>query len=302
MNPAAKFHFVGLNSLSWYPDLLNDFTPDRDGGSRVFTSIAAAIADANVVASRGDVVLVLPGHAETISSSTALTISKAGLTIIGLGEGALRPTFTLDTATSATINVTAANVTIRNMIFVANLAAIVAAFTTTTATDFALIGCEFRDTTAILNFVNIVDTNATSNNTDGLRIEDCKRIGLGATTSTTIVKMDGTNNRLSIKRNYFAHAAVTGGGLMIIATGKVVTNAEITDNVCNFVGASNLTTGVLITTDGSTNSGYLARNYAQGLDDTTPILVTASSGFKYYDNKYSSNADASGFLLPAVDS
>lgn len=273
-----------------------------DGIAGVFQSIAQAVAALSATrANCGDTLLLAPGHTETISSATALTVSVAGLFIRAVGNGNNRATITLDTATTATINVSAANVSFQNVIFVANFAGVVSTFTLTTAKDFGLYNCEFRDTSAILNFVNIVDTDAVSNNADGLRIEDCKRIGLGATSNTTIVKMDGTNDRLSIKRNFFSHAAVTSAGLMPIATGKVVTNAEIMSNICLFVGATGTTTGILITTDGTTNSGYIASNYISSLDVTTEILVTASSGFKYFDNKYVGAADTSGYLLPVAD-
>ncbi len=273
-----------------------------DGIAGVFTSIAAAVsALSGSRANTGDTLLLAPGHTETISTSTALSISIAGLYIRGVGNGNGRPIITLDTATTATINITAANVTFQNVIMVANFAAIAAAFTLTNAPDFAILNCEFRDTSNVLNFVNIVDTDTTSNHADGLRIEDSYRIGLGATANTTLVKMDGTNDRLSVKRNYVAHAATTDGGLMIIATGKVVTNAQIVANMCNFVGSASSTGGILITTNGSTNSGFLDQNKIWSLDATTEILVTASSGFKFGLNYYSGTADTSGYLLPAAD-
>lgn len=252
-------------------------------------------------ASRGDIICVMPGHAETISSATALTISKAGVAIVGLGAGSLRSTFTLDTATTATINVTAANVSIFNVLFKANFAAIASCFTTTTAKNFVLANCEFRDNSSILNFAAIVDTGTTSNDTDGLALVNCNWYGLGATSNTCVVKMDGTNDRLTIRDCYFAHAAVTDAGLMPIATGKVVTNAVIDNNICNFVGATGATTGILITTNGSTNSGIISRNFIQSLDATTEILVTASSGFIFSQNYYAGVADKSGYLLPAAD-
>lgn len=270
-----------------------------DGTPMVYTTLA--LASASCVAARGDFIIVVPGHTETFSSSTAITLSASGVSVVGLGAGSLRPTFTLDTATTSTINVTAANISIKNCIFIANFASIVAPFTLTTAKDFAILGCEFRDTSAVLNFTNIVSTSATSNAADGLRIEDSRRIGAGADSNTTIINMLGTNDRLYVKRNYFTHQAVTGGGGMIIATGKVVTNMEMFDNVFNLLGATGLTTGLLITTNGSTNSGILKGNFDFNLDATTEILVTAGSGFVFFNNYHSGAADKSGYLLPAAD-
>lgn len=296
---------VGSSTVPGRETTQRIFGPDTFGHFRFYNTLALAVAAAQ--ASR-DTIYVMAGHTETISSATALSLSVAGIQVVGMGVGSQRPTFTLDTATTATINITAANVSFKNCIFVANFAAIAAVFTLTTATDFKVDQCEFRDTSAILNFVNIVTTSTTSNQADGLTIRGCKRLGLGATSNTTIVNMLGTNDRVSIgmpgmdSGNFFTHKATTDGGLMIIATGKVVTNLIARNNVCLFTGASGSTGGVLITTNGSTNSGFLSENNVQALDATTPILITASSGFVFGLNYYTHTADKSGYLVPAIDS
>jgi calcineurin-like phosphoesterase len=64
-----------------------------------FSTLAGAVAQC--VANRGDIIMVKPGHAETISSATALTMSIAGVAVVGLGNGTNRPKFTLDTANTA---------------------------------------------------------------------------------------------------------------------------------------------------------------------------------------------------------
>lgn len=297
--PVAKIFFVVKSDDASLGDYQENFPVDSDGVNRVHTTLSAALS--NCVAGRGDVIMIAPGHSESISSATALTISVSGVTIIGMGYGTLRPTYTLDTAATATINVTAACVRFQNCIFVANYADIAACFSITTAKSFHLVECEFRDTSSVLNFLAIVDTNTTSNAADGLSIVRCEWFGLGATNNTCVVKMDGTNDRLRVLDSYFAHAATTGAGLMPIATGKVVTNAQIKNNVFNFVGATGLTVGTLITTDGSTNSGIIDGNRVFSLDATSEILVTASSGFKFGVNYSSAVADKSGYIVPAQD-
>lgn len=78
---------------------------------------------------RGDIVFVLPGHQEYISSATALPLATNGVAIIGLGAGGNRPTFTLDTTAASTIAVRAANISIQNCVFIANYADITSCFT-----------------------------------------------------------------------------------------------------------------------------------------------------------------------------
>lgn len=280
-----------------------DSNNGADGNPGTFNRPLATIdrAFSLVVAGRGDLVLVKPGHAETISNATTLLADVAGVAVVGLGIGAMRPTLTFGSATTASIPVSAANVLFQNFLLVANYAAVVAPFTVGAAKDFALNGCEFRDTSSILNFKFMVDVGATSNAADGLSITDSRFLGLGTTSGTACVNMAGTNDRFYFKRNKVRTKATSDAALMPIATGKVVTSAEIDWNDFDLQGASGATTGILITTNGSTNSGLISYNTIQSLDATSEILVTASSGFRFHQNYYSGAADKSGYLLPAAD-
>ncbi|CAB4120961.1 hypothetical protein UFOVP1_55 [uncultured Caudovirales phage] len=265
--------------------------------------VGGAGSDASSGSSRGDILMVMPGHAETISTSTAVTMNCPGLMVCGLGTGTLRPTFTFGTATTATINVSAADCSFINCLFIANYASVAACFTLTAAKNFLVDHCEFRDTTAILNFVNIVKTDTTSDDADGLDMENNVYAGLSAATNTCMVNMLGTNARVVIKNNYIHHAAVTQGGMMIVATGKSITDAVISGNQCVFVGATTATQAVMISVVSSTTcTGIVALNQVYSLCDTTPALVTSGTGLRFFGNLYVATADASGFLLPAVGS
>lgn len=294
----GKVYWVN-NSSVLAPSGVNGSDNNPGTYRKPFSTLAGALTQCT--ASRGDIIMVMPGHAETVSSSTALTLNVAGVLVVGLGQGSLRPTFTLDTATTATVNVTADNIGILNCVFKANFAGIAACFTLTTAKNFSLSRCEFVDNSSILNFKTLVDTDATSNNADGIWLDTNRWVGLGATSGSCVIKMDGTNKDVIVRNNYFAHKATSTAGFMPIATGKVVTGLHLDNNVFNLVGAQAATTGILITTDGSTNGGMISRNLVKSLDDTSEILVTASSGFVYSQNYYAGAADTSGYLLPAAD-
>lgn len=97
----------------------------------------------------GDIIMVKPGHFEAISSATALLLNKANITIIGLGCGSSRPTFTLDTATTTTIALRASNVSFSNCIFQAGFAAIVSLFTAAGASVTASIAGSVMTVTAV---------------------------------------------------------------------------------------------------------------------------------------------------------
>ena len=85
-------------------------TPDAP-----FATIDFAIGQCT--ANQGDVILVLPGHAESINTAGGITCDKAGVSIIGLGQGEDRPTITVGTSLdTSTILVSAADVRLANLI------------------------------------------------------------------------------------------------------------------------------------------------------------------------------------------
>lgn len=254
------------------------------------------------VAGRGDVIFVMPGHTETISSATALNLDIAGVAVVGLGSGTLRPTFTLDTAATTTIPVSAANISIKNCIFTANFADITSVFTLTTAKEFFLEENLFKATATDMNFLNIVDTNTTDNAADGLTLIGNEWIEPDVA-SLQMVKADATQARVNISDNNVTLGVKNNTPcLAAIATGKIFTEAKITGNHVYRLNTDTATGAILLTTDGSTNTGIIADNFAQHANTLGELLVTASAGFGVFDNKASGVAGASGYLLPAADS
>ena len=90
MAPNAKVFFVGASTLPSFADFSAAYPVDKEGGVRIFPTLVAALADSNVVAARGDAILCLPGHTETISSAAQISITKSGISVIGLGVGGAR--------------------------------------------------------------------------------------------------------------------------------------------------------------------------------------------------------------------
>jgi len=102
---------------------------DGNKGSfyRPFSTLSGALAQC--LGGNGDIIIAKPQHAETISTATALNVNQSDVAILGLGAGTSRPSFTLDTAATATINVTGNNVSFQNCQFVGNFLSIAALFT-----------------------------------------------------------------------------------------------------------------------------------------------------------------------------
>lgn len=291
---------TGASDLAALRDTYNYKTDPIDGSTLIFASIDEAVGACR--AGLGDEILVAPGYTETISTATALKLDVAGVTVRGLGVGSSRPTITLDTATTTTIPVSAANVKVENVILEADFADIVSFFTLTTANNFHLKGCYFKASEAAKNAKYVVDTDATTSNADGLTIEGCKWIEPDTATES-MVKMDGDNFDVTIRDN-FVQLGVKNNtpALMAIAAGKSVFNAQVVDNRVFRLNTDTATGAILVTTNQSDNSGVVARNFAQHADTAAELLVTASSGFGFFENYASGVAGASGYLLPAADS
>lgn len=111
----------------------------RQAGSfyRPFATLSGALAQC--VGGNGDIIMVKPQHAEKISTATALNMSMSDVAVIGMGGGASRPQFTMDTLIGATINVTGNNVSFQNCQFIANFANITSCFTLAQASTTASI-------------------------------------------------------------------------------------------------------------------------------------------------------------------
>lgn len=252
-------------------------------------------------ANKGDIIFVKPGHAETVSSATALSVDVAGIAIVGLGSGLNRPTFTLNTATTATIPVSAANVTMSNLIFSANFADIVSLFTVT-AKDFVADSCLIKATATNMNFLRVVDTNTTDNSADGLTFVGCQWFEPDAAT-LAFALVDCTNDRWNISENTIVtgNATADTAALLTIATGKNLTNLQVLRNNIDVTGNAASTAGTLITGDGTAGTGIIAYNNLKHLDATTELLITATHTWGLFENRATAVANAQGYLLPAVD-
>ena len=97
---------VVTGNVIWVDSAANS-TQASGSFNRPLLTVQAGVDKAT--ASNGDLVLVKPGHAETVTAQ--IDFDKAGVTVRGLGKGNLRPTITTTTNAIDTIDVSAANVT-----------------------------------------------------------------------------------------------------------------------------------------------------------------------------------------------
>lgn len=266
--------------------------------SKAYKTLTYALTQATA----NGTIFILPGSTFTVSNATAYAVSVAGLKIIGLGEGSARPTFTFDTATTATIAVSVANVVFQNCIFTANFADIVAPFTLTTAAGFTLTGNLIKATAVDMNFLWVVDTNTSDNAADGLTLSGNTWIEPDLATNS-MVKADADIDRLTMINNRVQLGVKNNtAALLALATGKDATNLSMGYNNVFRLNTDTATGAILATTDTTANSGMIYGNFVQHADTLGELLITANAGWGTFQNYASGVVGASGYLLPAADS
>lgn len=129
-------------------------TPERP-----FSTLDYAIG--KCTANRGDKIIVLPGHAETVSGATTIAMDVAGISIIGTGDGALMPLFSFS-ATTSNIAVSAANIKVQGIAVIATIDSVVAAFTI--SASGVEMDIETRDTSSLIEFVSCFVTTSAGDN------------------------------------------------------------------------------------------------------------------------------------------
>jgi hypothetical protein len=123
---------------TWYVNSAAAAGGSGDSWGSAFTTLTAALA-ASVT---DDVILIAPGHAESIPSIAFIAINKS-VTIIGMGIGRRRPTFTWTTAITASISITASNVFISNIVFDGTGFDAITTMFLVTGSDVTFSNCEF---------------------------------------------------------------------------------------------------------------------------------------------------------------
>ena len=110
----GEIFWVATVGTQSYDQLIDKVSP-----AKLFTGLEEA--NTHAVAARGDIIFCAPNHAETVGAAAAINLDKTGVSVIGLGNGAARPTFTFS-ATASTITMTAANVKLSNIVIVPSIA------------------------------------------------------------------------------------------------------------------------------------------------------------------------------------
>lgn len=278
-NPGKVFWVS--NSTAMLPNQKNGSNSNDGSFNAPFSTITYAMSQC--IANRGDIIFVKPLHAESLAAAGDIAASKAGVAVIGLGNGSNRPTITLGTATTASIQVSASNVTWANFLFVSALAAVATVFevaTTVVANDLAIVGNEFRDGSTALNLVSaLVQGGTTANALDGLYFYGNTINGKKAsavTANTTAIVATGAVDRANISNNVATHRVLLANTAVLLAMGaNDLTNVIMDSNKTYRPNTSN-TTGELLSSTSTASSGLVTNNVCMTLSANGLVIPTGT--------------------------
>lgn len=283
----GKTFMVAATAQAGRQMLQDLFKVDPEGVNRYFTTIDSAIGAC--VANRGDVILVAPGHTESVTNGS-IACDVAGVSILGLGSGSMKPTLSFG-ATNSKINVTAANCTFQNFRITAAIGDVVTAFLhATAAQNTQYIDIEFY-ATSTYNFINCYTLGA-ANISDGcrwernyLRTADAGQLALCVTAAA--------HNDLKFYNNYVVHAAAAAG----LLTGGAADFLGL-DVKGNFVqtGQSDGSVGVLVITTSTASSGRITDNDMKTADAAANVAIPIASKV-YAARNYIAGADEVGTVI-----
>ncbi len=223
-----------------------------------------------VTSNNDDVIFVMKGHAETLGAAAAVACASSGFSIIGLGNGRLRPVFTWATLTSATWTIAGSNVFIQNCVFIGTGIDAVVTMFAVTGDDVAFDSCEFDHA----NATNQASLGITVTGTDRFVFTNNRvhgTLNAGTTNFLQIVGAASKQNDYYIAGNSFVGAYTSSLGAINNITTAVV-NMVVRDNLFINLTASATKNIVLLT--GST--GVISKNsFGQG-SGNAPITGDAT--------------------------
>lgn len=197
-------------------------------------------------ANKNDVIVCLPGHTETwTTTGTKITGDIAGVKIIGLGDGSNRPTLSFS-HTGTTLVFSANNISIYNILFVTAVDQVVK-YATISGNDFTMVDCEMRDVTDKEVVTDFVITG------DRFKAINCFKNGfITGDANDTVFSLNGVDNAV-IEKCRFLTKALTA----IIQFVTAASSGIIIDNCIFYVNGTALTKNIV---DTITGSKFIARN------------------------------------------
>lgn len=242
-------------------------------------------------ANKGDVIVVMPGHAETISAAGGITADVAGISIIGLGVGSNKPTIRFS-ATASTFLISAANVYVANLRVTSTIDEVVKMFSVTAA-YVTLDNIEHFET-ASCQTIQFLLTSAAA---DYLTVKNCYHYQANAAGSAQKwIELVGCDNT-RILDNTFILALNNAATTAVINATTAVVNCQIARNIILQTGGTTQVSAILLA---SSSTGFVHDNRVAAA--VTTLAGTVALASAYGAENYTLNtANKSGILDPVAD-
>lgn len=259
----------------------------NSGSDPDFPFATIAQAQSAATASMGDVVIIKPGYTETRTS--ALTLSKAGVSYYGLGNGSLKPTIT-GNGTIDAVDITAANIVFDGFHFAApETDAQTAAINLAAGSDGAIV----RNITGVgsqtaKNVVDMITIVAAAND---VTIENVSFYNATVAVNS-FLNIEGAVSNLTVK-NFHSLGEVVAGGII---DGGAVTNLRLEDSTILVTGTSKSA----IVLD-SNPTGVAIRVYARGTNTTLASNVNYGNALSLFECRTAEDLAVQGAIIPAAD-
>src|SRR6476620_334714 len=284
----------------------SESTDAYSSSSLLVSTLAAGLARCR--AGKGDVVAVLPGHTETVSTTTMLDNLVSGTQIIGCAPAgsSLMPTFTwAGTTTTAIWSLNDANVTLNGLRLHFNGADSMDTPIKVSATGNTITNCYILvgSDTALDSDVGI--TVLAGGDHFLFRNNYVYSTGTAVMTNALLISGDTVDSPKVLNNTFICPATSTNGIVEVGLSTAVITNLEIANNV--FVNKS--TGSACIRLLDTAMTGVVYNNYCGLTANTAPLTTgislagTTNTLVQFFQN-FTNDGEAkgtSGILSPAAN-
>lgn len=244
-------------------------------------------ANDQCTASQGCTIILLPYHAETEAAAASIaTLNVAGVNVIGIGEEAAMPSFTIAHA-DGTLTVSAADIRLSGIRFVSNLDNVKVLLTMSATSDGSIVeNCQFRDSAADKDYLVGISVAAAAH---GVKIKNnsfMTTAAAGGNNAILTLAVTGLEVIGNVAHGKFATGVMLGSGK--------ITRGVIRDNI--FVNAE---AAIAVALE-NTSTGILAGNFLGGTTSMAAAL-TGDDAMWCFENYISGAVAVSGLINPAVD-
>ena len=249
------------------------------------TTLGAALA----LTSSGDRIFIAAGHTETVSAAAYLTWSQSGVTVIGLGNGANRPTFTFS-ATASQIIISGSNNILSNIRVTSSIDEVVLMFSVT-GSNVILDRVDHFETASSQTIAFAAFTTGTD-----CAVQNCNHYQATAAAAAQLWITATSNTRFRLSNNVIM-LALQDGATCCVFRFVTCTNILVNGNIVKMTGYSANLLSVALALN--TTTGITCDN-RYGADVNAVTTINDLPGCRHMETYCTLLVDKSGILDPVV--